>query len=100
VFVVRNDLVSQIRTASDLRGRTIGLTARGVAPEFDLAKLLEQSGLALSDVNDGQENLDSIQMYQSFFLSSDLQQMPIDATNLIDTYFVEAALRSVGPYQP
>jgi NitT/TauT family transport system substrate-binding protein len=224
VFVVRNDLVSQIHTAADLRGRTVGLTAHGVSPELDLAKLLQQAGLALSDVNellmafpamagalsadqidvavtpepfalqmesddigtawkgddevipdqqstcllfssefinnqpeaaqgyvtaylrsvreyddalikrdpqaraevvpilaaamnlkdpalldrlagtpflaDGQENPESFQMYQEFFLASGLQKTPVDVARLIDTHFAEAALKTIGPYQP
>jgi NitT/TauT family transport system substrate-binding protein len=224
VFVIRNDLASQIRTPADLRGRTVGLTAHGVSPELDLAKLLQQAGLELSDVNellmafpamvgamsagqidvavspepfalqmesdnigtiwkgddevipnqqatcllfssqfineqpraaqgyvtaylrsvreyddamikrdpearavvvpilaaamnfkdpamydrmtgtpffpDGQENLQSFQLYQAFFLASGLQKSPVDTTQLIDTHFVEAALKSIGPYQP
>jgi NitT/TauT family transport system substrate-binding protein len=224
VFVVRNDLVSQIHTPADLRGRTIGLTAHGVSPELDLAKLLQQAGLDLRDVNellmsfpamagamsagqidlavtpepfalqmesenigtswkgddevvpnqqatcllfssqfidsqpraaqayvtaylrtvreyddamikrdsaararvmpvleaamnlkdtalydrmagtpffpDGQENLDSIEMFQEFFLASGLQKSAVDVTQLVDTHLADAALERIGKYQP
>ena len=224
VFVVRADLGSQIHTPADLRGRTVALTAHGVSPELDLAKLLEQGGLDLPDVNellmpfpamagamsvgqidvavvpeplalqmesenigtvwkgddeivpnqqvscllfssqfintqptaalayvtaylrsvrryddalikrepqaraevvpilavamnlkdpalydkmagtpffpDGQENLESIQMYQDFFLASGLQKSSIDVARLIDSHLVAGALKAIGPYQP
>ncbi|WP_167784894.1 ABC transporter substrate-binding protein [Ramlibacter rhizophilus] len=51
-FVVRSDLADKIKTAADLRGRTIGVTGykRGASSEVTIGKLLASQGLKESDV--------------------------------------------------
>jgi NitT/TauT family transport system substrate-binding protein len=50
--MVRRDLIDdgQVRDYQDLRGRTVALNARAIAPEFGLAMALQQGGLQLADV--------------------------------------------------
>jgi NitT/TauT family transport system substrate-binding protein len=49
-FVLRSDLVDQVRGPADLRGRKVGLAARGFTLEVELAELLQRGGLTLDDV--------------------------------------------------
>jgi NitT/TauT family transport system substrate-binding protein len=51
-FVVRSQIADQISTAADLRGRKVAVAARGVSPETELSKLLEQAGLSMGDVEE------------------------------------------------
>jgi len=49
-YVLRRDLVEQIRSPADLRGRKLGLAARGTGIEIELAELLRRGGLTLDEV--------------------------------------------------
>ncbi len=49
--VVRADLAGTIKTASDLKGRTVGANAPGAIPIYQLGKLLETAKLSLADVD-------------------------------------------------
>jgi NitT/TauT family transport system substrate-binding protein len=51
-FVVRTAIADQIKTAADLKGRKVAVAAHGIVPEFELATLLEQAGLSMSDVDE------------------------------------------------
>lgn len=52
-FVVRNDLVDEIKTAEDLRGRTLAVTGfgRGASSEVTIHRLLSEAGVKESEVN-------------------------------------------------
>jgi len=49
-FIVRKDLVDQIKSPADLRGRKLGLTATGTGIEVLWADLLKRGGLTTDDV--------------------------------------------------
>jgi len=49
-FIVRKDLVDQIKSPADLRGRRLGLTATGTGVEVLWAELLKRGGLTPDDV--------------------------------------------------
>jgi NitT/TauT family transport system substrate-binding protein len=49
--VVRADLAGVIKSAKDLKGRSISANAPGSIPIYQLAKLLETANLSLADVN-------------------------------------------------
>ena len=50
-ILLRPDLVGAIKSAADLKGRTIGANAPGAIPVYQLAKLLQTANLSLGDVN-------------------------------------------------
>ncbi|HVR89159.1 MAG TPA: ABC transporter substrate-binding protein [Candidatus Limnocylindria bacterium] len=50
-LVVRSDLADQIKSAKDLKGRTIALAARDITPEVTLNTYLVTGGLTIKDVN-------------------------------------------------
>lgn len=50
-ILLRPDLVNSIKSAADLKGRTIGANAPGAIPVYQLAKLLQSVNLTLNDVN-------------------------------------------------
>ncbi len=50
-ILLRPDLVGTIKSAADLKGRTIGANAPGAIPVYQLAKLLQTANLSLADVN-------------------------------------------------
>ena len=49
-YVVRQDLEEQIRTPADLRGRRVGISARGITVETELVELLRHGSLTLADI--------------------------------------------------
>jgi NitT/TauT family transport system substrate-binding protein len=52
-FVVRNDIADQVKTAADLRGRTLAVTGykNGASSEVTIGKLLATQGVKESDVH-------------------------------------------------
>ncbi len=52
-LIVRKDLWDKglVKSAADLRGRTIALSSRDITPEVDLAANLRRVGLTVNDVN-------------------------------------------------
>ena len=49
-LVVRSDLKDQVKTIADLKGRTISANSRGAVNNYEIAKVLESTGLTLKDV--------------------------------------------------
>jgi NitT/TauT family transport system substrate-binding protein len=49
-LLVRPDLVGQIKTIADLKGRTIAIVAPGSSAVYEVGKVLETAGLTLRDV--------------------------------------------------
>ncbi len=50
-IVVRTAVADQIKSAKDLKGRNIALSARDITPEVTLATYLQGAGLTVKDVN-------------------------------------------------
>ena len=50
-LVVRSDIADQVKSAKDLKGRTIALAARDITPEVTLDTYLRTGGLTIKDVN-------------------------------------------------
>jgi NitT/TauT family transport system substrate-binding protein len=50
LVVVRSDLVDEVRTAQDLRGRRVGLSVVGSVIDYVMRNLFEQNGMTLDDV--------------------------------------------------
>lgn len=50
-LLIRPDLVGQIKTVADLKGRTIALVAPGSSAVYEVGKTLETAGLTLRDVD-------------------------------------------------
>lgn len=50
-LVVRTDVADQIKSAKDLKGKTIALAARDITPEVTLDTFLRTGGLTIKDVN-------------------------------------------------
>jgi len=49
-LLVRTDLKDTVRTAADLKGRTIAMGARGAIVSYETGRILETAGLTLKDV--------------------------------------------------
>jgi ABC-type nitrate/sulfonate/bicarbonate transport system substrate-binding protein len=50
-WLIRSDLVDQIRTPVDLRGRVFGMGNKGSSPWVELDVMLQQGGLTLDDID-------------------------------------------------
>lgn len=50
-FAVRTDLKDQIRTAADLKGRSVAVSGVGSLSHYELASLMEGAGMTLADVD-------------------------------------------------
>ncbi len=50
-IVVRTAVADQIKSAKDLKGRNVALSARDITPEVTLATYLQTAGLTVKDVN-------------------------------------------------
>ena len=50
-WLIRSDLVDQIRTPADLRGRVFGMGNKGSSPWVELDVMLQQGGLTLDDID-------------------------------------------------
>ncbi len=50
ILMLRADLVGTVKTAADLKGRTLALLARGSVINYQAGKILESGGLTLKDV--------------------------------------------------
>jgi NitT/TauT family transport system substrate-binding protein len=50
-LLIRKDLADQVRSAADMRGRSVAINVRGGANEYLLTKALAQGGLGLGDVD-------------------------------------------------
>ncbi len=53
MLIVRKDLVDsgQVKSAKDLKGRTIAIGAKGIALDYFLAKAMEEAGLSYESIN-------------------------------------------------
>ncbi len=49
-LLVRPDLVDQIKTIADLKGRTVAIVAPGSSAVYEVGKVLETAGLTLKDI--------------------------------------------------
>jgi NitT/TauT family transport system substrate-binding protein len=49
-ILVRTDLKDQLKTAADLKGRSIALPGRGSVTTYEVGKVIESAGLTLKDV--------------------------------------------------
>jgi len=50
-LMVRTDLKDTIKKPADLKGRTVGLSARGSMFEYETGRVLESAGLTLKDID-------------------------------------------------
>ena len=50
-LLLRPDLVGQIKTIADLKGRTVAIVAPGSSAVYEVGKLLETAGLTLKDID-------------------------------------------------
>jgi NitT/TauT family transport system substrate-binding protein len=89
-LMVRKDLIDsgQVKTYSDLKGRTIAVVSRRATMELDVLKALEKGGLTKSDVN--LINLGFPQMNMAFGSNS------IDAALQIEPLVSDAVTRNLA----
>lgn len=87
-FIVRKDLKDVIRTAADLKGRNVAVSGPGSLSVYELAVILENVGLRLSDVN--VKNLSFPQMLPS------LANKSLDVALLVSPFQNNAVEQGLG----
>ena len=87
-LVIRPSLADQIKSAKDLKGRTIALAARDITPEVTLNTYLQTGGLTVKDVN--------VVMLPHAQMGQGLQTGAIDAGAPIEPYLTQILESGVG----